>query len=72
MAQSILKSYISEMVQNASAVESLAERIAGLCVQKYAELGKQGKPRPGQWTVLSGVVLQIEDSLEVISLATGD
>jgi len=60
------------MVQNERAEEELAERIAGLCVDKYAELGKQGKPRDGQWTVLAGVVLQTGDRLEVISLATGN
>ena len=31
----------------------------------------QGKPSPGQWTVLSGIVLQHGPDLSLLSLATG-
>jgi hypothetical protein len=50
----------------------LAERVARLCCDQYGRLSKQGKPRAGQWTVLAGVVLQTENNLEPVSLATGD
>jgi hypothetical protein len=60
------------MIQNVEHEKDLAERIARVCIQQYSRLGKQGKPRLGQWTVLAGVVLQSKDRLEVISLATGE
>ena len=49
----------------------LAERIARGCLEQYSRLSRQGKPGAGQWTVLAGLVLQREDKLEVVSLATG-
>lgn len=49
----------------------LAEKMAQLCLDKFSSLPKQGKPLPGQWTVLSGVILQSSSEVSVISLATG-
>ena len=35
---------------------------ATLVQQQYAKLGKTGKPQPGEWTVLAGVVLARPDA----------
>lgn len=54
--------------------EDFADRIAGLCLEKFDRLPDKGKPLSGkQWTLLSGVVQAENDlgSLKVVSLATG-
>ncbi|KAL7286964.1 hypothetical protein TKK_0018819 [Trichogramma kaykai] len=48
------------------------DKIAQLCLEKYSNLKKTGKPTEKEWTILSGVVL--EDNLnnfKVVSLCTG-
>jgi len=52
-------------------IEENCEKIARLCLDKFKKLPKQGKPTAGQWTVLAGLVLEYENRLHLISLATG-
>ncbi|KAJ8674838.1 hypothetical protein QAD02_010624 [Eretmocerus hayati] len=50
----------------------MEDRIASICLEKYAMLKKTGKPTENEWTVLSGVVLQnIYEDLSVVALCTG-
>ncbi|XP_060876505.1 tRNA-specific adenosine deaminase 1 [Metopolophium dirhodum] len=54
--------------------EDFADRVAGLCLEKFDRLPDKGKPISGkQWTLLSGVVQAADDSgpPKVVSLATG-
>lgn len=55
--------------------EDLADRVAGICLEKFDGLPEKGKPINGkEWTLLSGVVQQSSDDdgrLKVVSLATG-
>lgn len=54
--------------------EDFADRVAGLCLEKFDQLPDKGKPISGkQWTLLSGVVQATDDSGPpiVVSLATG-
>lgn len=48
------------------------DQVAKLCYDKYNSFKNSGKPRPNEWTVLSGIVLQnSKDQLVVVSLCTG-
>ncbi|XP_017763692.1 PREDICTED: tRNA-specific adenosine deaminase 1 [Eufriesea mexicana] len=48
------------------------DQIAQLCLEKYDELGKNGKPSNKEWTVLSSIVLKKKNnSLFLVALATG-
>ncbi|XP_058798611.1 tRNA-specific adenosine deaminase 1 isoform X2 [Phymastichus coffea] len=50
----------------------LADRIAKLCLDKYASIKNTGKPNEKEWTVLSGIVLENHlNELFIISLCTG-
>ncbi|XP_027838823.2 tRNA-specific adenosine deaminase 1 isoform X1 [Aphis gossypii] len=54
--------------------ENFADRVAGLCLEKFDQLPGKGKPMSGkEWTLLSGVVQVIDDlgPPKVVSLATG-
>ncbi|XP_033326539.1 tRNA-specific adenosine deaminase 1 isoform X1 [Megalopta genalis] len=49
-----------------------ADQVARLCIQKYTNLSKNGKPSEKEWTVLSGIVLQQQNGLlSLVALATG-
>ncbi|XP_015590065.1 tRNA-specific adenosine deaminase 1 isoform X2 [Cephus cinctus] len=53
-------------------MNSFADKVAKLCLQKYNSLKKTGKPTSNEWTVLSGIVLEnINGTLSVVSLTTG-
>lgn len=40
------------------AERSFADRIASLCLQKYSQIPKKGKPQRGkEWTLLAGIVM---------------
>lgn len=50
----------------------MEDQIAKLCLDTYYSLKKTGKPTEKEWTVLSGIVLQKNDTkLKLISLCTG-
>lgn len=53
----------------------MADRVAGVCLEKFDRLPEKGKPIGGkEWTLLSGVVQQSSDDggrLKVVSLASG-
>lgn len=60
--------------------DDFADRVAGLCLEKFRGLPGKGKPIAGkEWTLLSGVVQRQqsrcggtdESRLKVVSLATG-
>ena len=38
----------------------LANKVADCCLSEYRLLPKKGKPQEGQWTVLSGFVLETD------------
>lgn len=51
------------------------DRIAKLCLKKFNELPKSGKPVVGkEWTVLSCIIKlnEIDDEMEVVALGTGE
>lgn len=49
-----------------------ADAVAALVHEQYVRLPKTGKPQPGEWTVLSGVVLvRPSAEPEVVALGTG-
>lgn len=53
-------------------MESLADNVARLCMEKYDSLKEAGKPNAREWTVLSGIVVKNADgSLSLVALATG-
>lgn len=53
-------------------MEEFANKITKLCFDKYKNLNKTGKPTDKEWTVLSGIVLKInEERLILTALATG-
>ena len=55
-----------------NSMKDFADQVAQLCIEKYAKLGKTGKPSEKEWTVLSGIVLKKhDDSLSLVALATG-
>ena len=58
-----------------SSSERLAEAVAAAVLAKYAELPKNGKPNPAEWTILAGLVAsrpQGDDvAVSVLALATG-
>lgn len=55
-----------------NSMKDFADQVAQLCIEKYAKLGKTGKPSEKEWTVLSGIVLKKHDgSLFLVALATG-
>lgn len=50
----------------------MEDELAEICFKKYSELGKNGKPRSNEWTLLAGFVMELPDgSLRLVSLATG-
>ncbi|KAJ8976874.1 hypothetical protein NQ317_001198 [Molorchus minor] len=46
-------------------------RIADLCLNHFKTLPKSGKPKQSEWTILSCIVLEFEDDLNVVALGTG-
>lgn len=55
-------------------MESLADNVAKLCMDKYDFLKEASKPNAREWTVLSGIVVKNADgdgSLSLVALATG-
>lgn len=57
--------------------ESLPDpnRLAEMCLLKFEQLPKTGKPIPNkEWTVLSCIVQynRIDDTIDVVALGTGD
>ncbi|XP_044257043.1 tRNA-specific adenosine deaminase 1 [Tribolium madens] len=46
-------------------------KIAKLCIERFESLPKTGKPKENEWTVLSCIVLEDSEKLEVIALSTG-
>lgn len=46
-------------------------RVAALCLKRFETLPKSGKPKTGEWTVLSCIVLEVEGNLSVAALGTG-
>lgn len=48
------------------------DKIATLCIEKYDKLAKCGKPLENkEWTHLSAIVQDLDEKMEVVSLATG-
>ena len=62
------------LMQNESSDE-LAEAVARAVLAKYAELPKNGKPSPTEWTILSGLAASRAagggEEVAVVALATG-
>lgn len=53
-------------------MEDFADKVARLCIEKYAKLSKTGKPSNNEWTVLSGIILKsYNGELSLVALATG-
>ena len=51
---------------------NLGDIVAKKCFEMYKRLKKNGKPKLNEeWTLLSGIVLQLEEEYSVASLATG-
>lgn len=50
---------------------TLQENIAKLSIEQYDRLPKTGKPTTNQWTVLSAIVQEHKNNLEVVALGTG-
>lgn len=51
------------------------DRVGNICLSKFDQLPKMGKPLiDKEWTVMSCIVefKQIDDTLEVVALGTGD
>ena len=52
--------------------ENIENRIAEICLKKFDELPKTGKPsRENEWTILSSIVMEKTGILKVVSLGTG-
>nr|XP_026693020.1 tRNA-specific adenosine deaminase 1-like isoform X4 [Ciona intestinalis] len=50
----------------------VANTISQLCLKKFDDLPKNGKPEEGkQWTALAGFVKQCGDDYEVVAIGTG-
>ena len=49
-----------------------ADEIADSILSAYGLIGSRGKPSGDEWTVLAGIVAERAQSLQVISLATGN
>ncbi|CAE8607833.1 unnamed protein product, partial [Polarella glacialis] len=58
---------------SARAWPALHDRVAQAVIGRYDELPGRGKPQGRSWTVLAGIVAEVqeEDSLQVLAVATG-
>ncbi|CAG9857324.1 unnamed protein product [Phyllotreta striolata] len=52
-------------------MESFPDKIAEICLKCFENLPKTGKPGSQEWTVLSGIVRELEGNLAVVALGTG-
>eukprot|EP00118_Oscarella_pearsei_P013872 m.114924 g.114924 ORF g.114924 m.114924 type:complete len:86 (+) comp37524_c0_seq1:73-330(+) len=51
---------------------ALSERIAEACLDRYKALPIKGKPHASaEWTVLAGIVREVDWKCKVVSLGTG-
>jgi len=48
---------------------SMAERVARCCIEKYASFQKRFKPSDNQWTILSGIVIEYLNKKDIVSKA---
>jgi len=46
---------------------SMAERIARCCIEKYVSFQKRFKPSDNQWTILSGIVIEYLNKNDIVN-----
>lgn len=50
-------------------MQNLGDRISRIVISEYEILGKRGKPIGKEWTVLAGIVMEINGDFYLISMA---
>ena len=52
-------------------MDNFENKISKLVYEKYNSLPKNGKPKPNEWSVLSAIIQDDTNDLEIVSLCTG-